>query len=148
MIRWCELKKLEPGIAAVGEKLLYREENGEVAILGTVDKHGRPAMAPVCPIFCADGIYVLIVRTSPKYWHIKNGSRFVIHAMVGADDLEFQVSGAFREVVDEEERQNVLNAIPFPSFDPTDPIVELLFERALATEWQNESPHKLTWKLT
>ena len=52
MIRFGELEQLAGDIAAVGRQLLYRPDQGEVAILATVDEDQQPHVAPVCPVFC------------------------------------------------------------------------------------------------
>ena len=75
-------------------------------------------MAPVCPIFLDPGMYLLLARGTPKYAHLARDPHYVLHAMVGADDLEFQIAGRCRFVGDEDERQRVLGAITFPDFDP------------------------------
>ncbi len=146
MHRWKELAVAQPKIGEIGEKLLRRPDQGEVALLGTTDHAGRPAMAPVCPIFLDPGMYVLLARHTPKHAHLARDQHYVLHAMVGADDLEFQIAGRCRFVSDEEERQRVLGAITFPNFDPDDPIVELLVTRALTTHWEDGQPAKTVFR--
>ena len=60
---------------------------------------------------------------------------YALHALDGADDEEFQISGRARRVEDAREHDAVVAAIPFPAYDAEDPIFELLIERSLAVTW-------------
>ncbi len=142
MKRWSAVPE---DIRAVGESLLKRENQGEVALLGTINGRGDPALSPVCPIFADDAIFVLISKDTPKHQHLLANPRYALHAQVGADDLEFQISGDCRFIEDTGERGAVIDAIPFPDFDPSDPIVELLIEHALTVTWM-DGRNKNTWK--
>ena len=128
-----------------GELLLKHDDHGEVALLATINGAGNPAVSPVCPIFTETAVYLLVGRKTPKYRHLQQNPHYALHAQVGADDLEFQISGESREVHDETERQQVLSAIPFPSFDRTDPVFELQINRALLVTWQSGEPRKTAW---
>ena len=66
---------------------------------------------------------------------LENNGSYALHALLGADDLEFQTAGTVRVVEAKGERSEVISAIPFPSFDATDPIFELLVARALTVIW-------------
>ena len=132
LLRWSEFHRAAPEIAAVGRRLLYRPDRGEVAVLATVDRRGAPRVAPVCPVFTDTGLYVLASTGTPKVGHLRRDPRYALHAQVGADDLEFQIAGRARLVVSAAERADVLDAVPFDSFDPEDPIFELLIGSALA----------------
>ncbi len=134
-MRWHEFTEAEPAMAEVGLSLLYRENQGEVAILATVDERGRPRVAPVSPIFCEGGLYLSVGAHTPKARHLQHNGLYALHALVGADDLEFQISGSVREIDNGAEHERVVAAIPFPSFDASDPIFELLLERALTVTW-------------
>ena len=70
-----------------------------------------------------------------------------MHALVGADDLEFQISGNARYVESDDEHKIVVSAIPFPSYDADDPIYELLIDRALVVTWPERSTrgNKMVW---
>ncbi|MCZ6502220.1 MAG: hypothetical protein O6945_06880, partial [Gammaproteobacteria bacterium] len=72
---------------------------------------------------------------TPKKHHLRCNRSYALHAQVGADDLEFQIKGSVREVGAEDERQRVNASIPFSSYDESDPIFELLIERALTVSW-------------
>lgn len=146
MLRWPEFKNAAPEIAAVGTTLLYNPDAGEVAILATVDARNRPWLAPFCPIFTDRGLYLLAAAHTPKVRHLQSNPRYALHALLGADDLEFQTSGSVRCVDDDTERIEVIAAIPFPSFDQTDPIFELLIERALTVIWPEPGKRReLAW---
>ena len=147
MQRWSQFEQAAPGIAGAGRALLYHPERGEVAILATVDAAGQPWVAPICPIFAGDGIYVLAGAATPKAAHLSANGRYALHAMVGADDTEFQIRGAARQVQDEEERRRIIDAITFDSFDSGDPIYEFLIDRALAVTWPEPGvAKKRVWK--
>jgi hypothetical protein len=100
-----------------------------------VDESGRACASPVCPIFAGEGIYLLVVKTTPKNSHLRENNSYTLHAQVGADDLEFQISGVAREVIRETEREMVIKSIPFSSFNDSDPIFELLISHALTVSW-------------
>lgn len=136
--RWGEFEAAAPDLAGVGRSLLYRPDRGEVAILATVDQAGHPRVAPVSPIFCDDGIYLSVGGHTPKVRHLRADGRYALHALVGADDLEFQMSGVARLVTDATEHEKVVAAIPFPSYDAEDPIFELTIERALVVTWPEQ----------
>lgn len=145
-LSWSDFRQAAPEIAAVGSRLLHHPDHGEVAILATVDRHGRPRVAPVCPIFAPPGMYVLAGAATPKVRQLRRDPRYALHALVGADDLEFQITGRARHVDAAAERADVLPAIPFGSFDPADPIFELLIESALVVTWPSPGePRKLRW---
>lgn len=145
-LNWSAFAQAAPEIAALGKQKLFSETNGEVAILATVDQHGRPWLAPVCPIFAADGLYLLISQGSPKVHHLRHSSHFALHALVDADDAEFQIAGIVTEVMGDA-RAQVISAIPFPSFDPDDPIFECRINRALKVTWPDPGkPARAAWR--
>ncbi len=132
-------------IREVGEKLLRKQSQGEVALLATINSQGRPAIAPVCPIFTDDGVFVLVGKNTPKYQHLLKNPGYALHAQVGADDLEFQISGQGQFIGANHDRSQILAAISFPSFDETDPIIELLVSRALVVRWVDGKMQKHSW---
>ncbi|MGD8417990.1 MAG: pyridoxamine 5'-phosphate oxidase family protein [Pseudomonadales bacterium] len=149
-VSWQAFAAAAPDIAAVGTSLLYRPDAGEVGILATVDGHGRPRVAPVCPIFSGEGVYLSVGAHTPKVRDLTTNGRYALHALVGADDLEFQIGGTARLVQEPTERAAVVAAIPFPSFDADDPIFELLIERALVVTWQKPATRgrRQSWRAT
>jgi len=138
-VRWHDFEKAAPNISRIGKRLLYSPNTGEVAILATVDGTGRPFVAPVCPIFCEEGVYLLAGSHTPKVRHLERNGLYALHALVGGDDLEFQIAGTVRRVESGAEHDAVVSAIPFPSYDANDPIYELLIERALCVTWPERS---------
>ena len=146
LLRWSEFSRATPDIAAVGRRLLYDPDRGEVAILATVDRRGAPRVAPVCPVFAGAGLYVLASAGTPKVPQLQRDPRYALHAQVGADDLEFQITGRARLLTSAAERAEVLNAVPFDSFDPEDPIFELLIGSGIVVRWPApDSPERLRW---
>lgn len=149
MLHWPEFKAAAPAIAAIGEKLLHNPNSGEVAILATIDTQGRPRVAPFCPIFTEQGMYLLAGARTPKARHLTNRGDYALHALLGADDLEFQTSGTVRPVRANNERAQVIAAVPFPSFEANDPIFELLIDRALTVTWPSSGKkNKKVWSFT
>jgi hypothetical protein len=59
-----------------------------------------------------------------------------LHAFLGKNDEEFQVSGFSAEIVDPGERVAVHEAIPYGAFKKDDPIFRLTIERALWISWE------------
>ena len=150
-VRWSEFAAEAPELAEIGRGLLWRADQGIAAILATESPSG-PHVAPVCPIFAATSgqadLYLLVGADTPKHRHLRGSGRYALHAPVGADDLEFQIGGCAELVELAEMRAAVLGAIPFPSFDPADPIYELLIERALGVSWaQPGVPRKQVWRI-
>lgn len=146
VLSWSNFRLAAPQIAAVGSRLLHRPDRGEAAILATTGRDGAPRVAPVCPVFTEQGMYVLAGAATPKVAQFRHDPCYALHAQVGADDLEFQVSGRVRVVDSTAERSEVLAAVPFESFDPQDPIFELLIGRALTVSWPSPGqPVKLRW---
>lgn len=146
LVSWSEFQQAAPDIAAIGHRLLHHPERGEVAILATVDRHGAPRVAPVCPVFTRRGLYVLASAATPKVVQLRRDPRYALHAQVGASDLEFQLTGRVRLLDAAVERSDVLAAVPFDSFDRKDPIFELLIGRAVAVSWPApDKPTKRRW---
>ena len=98
------------------------------------------------PVFTNEGIYLLAAAHTPKARQLTVNPAYSAHALLGADDLEFQFAGAARPVGEEKERLKIVSAVPFPSFDATDPIFELQIARALTVTWPEPGKKKqLTW---
>jgi hypothetical protein len=148
MLRWREFEEATPGIAAVGKSLLYHPDRGEVGLLATVDTSGSPRLAPVCPVFTTQGIYLLAGVATPKRRHLDLDGRYALHAQVGADDQEFQIGGTCRRVEVRNEIAEVLAAITFESFAADDPLFELLIDRALWVSWDSaQGAVKRSWRI-
>jgi hypothetical protein len=67
---------------------------------------------------------------------LRESGEFALHAFLGENDEEFQVSGGVNEIRDPSERSAVHEAIPFPSFQREDPIFRLVITRALWANWE------------
>ena len=142
LVRWDDFAEHAPAIAEVGKSLLFRVGQGEVGILATVDPH----VASVCPIFTAVGSHLSVSDTTPKLAHLRSAGRYALHAMVGADDLEFQIRRRVREVEEAAEKRGVHAAIQFDSYDPQHPIFELLIAYALCVTWPTAAEsRKQSW---
>jgi len=147
-VTWAEFEQAAPEIAAVGRALLYRADSGEVGLLATVDANDRPRMAPVCPIFTGTGVFLLVGARTPKCRHLFENGRYALHASVGTEDEEFQIRGHALPVEADPNRSAVIEAIPFPSFDPKDPVFELRIEWGLAVTWPTPGhPLKRSWSV-
>jgi hypothetical protein len=136
MARWAELEMGAPALAAAGWRLFHR---GSVPIgfMATIAGRGAPRLAPVCPIFANGDVYLSVGAHTPKKADLKRDGQFVLHAFLGTEDEEFQVSGRAIEVENPDERARVLRAIAFGAYDPMDPIFRLDLERCLHVRWDN-----------
>jgi len=145
MVRWANFAAAEPSMAGVGERML---SGGNVGILATVTADGAPRVAPVAPIFFAEGIYLSVSSTTPKLQDLQARETYAMHALLDASDEEFQISGAARAVTGDQERAGVVAAIPFPSFEANDPIFELMIGQALWVRWSGpgKDSQKRVWR--
>ena len=134
---WQDLETGDPDLAAAGRFLLCPE--GEVAIgfLATVSVASAPHLAPVCPIFCGDWLYLSVGIGTPKRRDLDRNGRYVLHAFLGPGDREFQVAGRAERIDDASQRAQVQNAIRFGAFGRDDPIYRLWIARALHVYWEN-----------
>jgi hypothetical protein len=125
-----------PDLAAAARRLFVGADGVAIGFLATASAEGRPHLAPVCPVFCGDDLYVVAAARSPKAADLRERGAFALHAFLGANDEELQLAGAAAEVTHAEERAAVHAAIPFASFDRADPIFRLGVERALWVYWE------------
>lgn len=125
-----------PDFAAAARRLFVGADGVAIGFLATARAEGRPHLAPVCPVFCGDDLYVVAVARSPKAADLRANGAFALHAFLGANDEELQLAGAAAEVTHAEERAAVHAAIPFASFDRADPVLRLGIERALWVYWE------------
>lgn len=135
-VAWSELEREAADLGEAGRRLLIGDDGVAIAFLATADAAGVPHMAPVCPIFCGDDLYLSAGRATVKVRDLRSNGRFVLHAFLGANDEELQVAGRATETTDPAERARVHEAIPFPAFDRDDPIFRLRPERALWVHWE------------
>ena len=106
------------------------------ALLATVGADGGPRMAPVCPIFAGEHLYLIVGEATPKNRQLRRDPRYVLHAFLGDDDEEFQIRGRASPVDAEAERSQVHAAADF-SFQIGDPIFRLSVEHCLWCHWEN-----------
>jgi hypothetical protein len=134
-VSWAELARRDPSLTAAGERLLSTGGGAAIGFLATGSSHGSPHLAPVCPITCDDWLYLSIGVDSPKRRDLDGNGRYVLHAFLGVDDEEFQMTGRAERVDDPVQRQRVQSVIPFGAFGRDDPIYRLWIERALHGYW-------------
>jgi hypothetical protein len=125
-----------PELADAARRLFVGADGVAIGFLATASAAAQPHLAPVCPVFCGDELYVVAVARSPKAADLRENGAFVLHAFLGASDEELQLSGRAREVGSDAERAAVHAAIPFASFGRADPIFRLGVERALWVYWE------------
>lgn len=146
LLDWDEFALRRPGLADLGKRMLWGNGDGKVAWLAT---HGYRAahIAPVCPIFAGNGLYLLVDLASPKMRDLLWNGRYALHAQLGGNDLEFQVSGYARVILRPSERDPVMAAIPFKHYDPDDGVYELYIRRALSVSWDEPGkPRRVSWR--
>ncbi len=138
MIPWRAFIERAPDFAEAGSRLFVPGGDGiSIGFLATVTAAGKPRLAPVCPIFFDQGIYLSVGAPTPKRADLSERGGYVLHTFLGANDEEFQIAGRGRIVDDAAEHKGVVEAIPFGASDASDPIFELLIERALWVFWEN-----------
>jgi hypothetical protein len=125
-----------PELAAAARRLFVGADGVAIGFLATASASARPHLAPVCPVFRGDELYLAAAARSPKAADLRENGAFVLHAFLGANDEELQLAGRAREVESHEERTAVHAAIPFASFSRSDPIFRLGVERALHVYWE------------
>lgn len=136
MASWSVIATREPELAQAGRRLLEGPDGVAVAYLATAARDSAPRVAPVCPIFALDDLYVCATTRSPKRRDLERDGRFCLHAALGANDEEFQVSGRAQRVLDAAEITSVHAAIRF-TFHAADPIFRLDIARCLHACWIN-----------
>ena len=145
---WRGFARQRPDLAELGKRLLWGDGDGRVAWLATSGS-SAPRIAPVCPIFATDGLYVLATADSPKARDLSDNGRYALHAQLGEGDLEFQIGGRAREIADPQAREPVMTAIPFEHYDPGDRLFELHIQRALSVSWERPGkPRRVSWRAT
>ena len=133
---WREFETESPAIAEAGQRLLVGPDGVAIAFLATASGNGTPHLAPVCPIFSDGRLYLSAASSTPKVRDLRENPRFALHSFLGANDEEFQIRGVATEVESSRERNTVLSAIKFGSFDASHPIFDLSIARALWVHWE------------
>lgn len=109
-MRWGELARSAPDLAATGERLL----DGELGILlvGTVRRDGTPRISPVEPVFAEDELYLGMMWRSTKALDLLRDPRVTVHSTVPTRESErFFVDGSVRDVTDLAERSRFADAV-------------------------------------
>lgn len=136
MASWAEFEREAPEFGKAGCRLLIGQDGVAIGFLASASTRSIPHLSPVCPIFCGQHLYLSAGAHTPKVADLRAVGVYVLHAFLGANDEEFQVSGRATEVEDPEERTAVHAAIPFAAFKRTDPIFRLSVDRALWVHWE------------
>ncbi len=136
MTSWAGFARAAPELAEAGLRRLVGANGVVIAFLATVSPAGRPRLSPVCPIFCGDELYLSAGGHTPKVADLRASGRYVLHAVLGENDEEFQIAGHVAEVSDPAERAAVHAAIRFGAFDRADPVFRFAVERALHVFWE------------
>lgn len=152
-VGWDAFAAAAPALAEAGRALLSRPGEGVVAFLATVSAAGAPRLAPVCPIFCDADVWLSVGADTLKRHDLDHNGRYVLHGLLGADDAEFKISGLAERTDDEPARRRVQAAIPFPAWDPADPIYRLWIGRCLYVYWMDQGrpgtrPVRRLWTAT
>jgi hypothetical protein len=133
---WREFEAESPTLAEAGKRLLVGSDGVAIAFLSTASSSGTPHIAPVCPIFSGEKLFLSAAGSTPKVRDLRGNPRYALHAFLGANDEEFQIQGSAHELETEADRAAVHEAIKFGSFDRNHPIFELSVLRALWVHWQ------------
>jgi hypothetical protein len=137
MLRWSDFERSEPTMAARGRAILTHFGLG-LGYLATVRKDGGPRIHPFCPVFYGDGIYGLILPTSPKCGDLLRDGRYAIHTYSLEDrDDEFYFTGRVerRDDLEDEVRKAFLAQVDTTTSSGDETCFEFLVERALLAEY-------------
>lgn len=149
-VNWSRFATEANEFAEAGQRLLSGEDGVSIGFLATT-RSNSPHLAPVCPFFYGDNLYLSATTNSPKARDLQDNGRYTLHAFLGSGDEEFQVSGHARLIADPGERATVHAAIPFASSNEADPLFELTVQSALWIFWENPGqadtrPIRKRWK--
>jgi hypothetical protein len=136
VVSWSEFERAAPDFGAAGRRLLVGPDGVAIGFLASVGAASVPHLAPVCPIFCGEHLYLNAASQTPKVADLRVRQAYVLHAFLGANDEEFQVAGRATEVLDSDERAAVHRAIRFAAFKPDDPIFRLPVDRSFWVHWE------------
>jgi hypothetical protein len=135
-VRWDELAREAPEIAAAGRSLLYQFGPG-LGFLSTLRADGAPRLHPVCPVVAEGGLYVFVGNQTPKLGDLRRDGRFALHSFPCVDvDDEFVVSGVARDAEADGVREPVHAAyVATGATTSNDTLFELLIDRALHAKY-------------
>jgi len=137
MQSWKAFEAAAPDYANAAHRLFVGSDGAAIGFLATASPDGTPHIAPVCPIFAGDDLYLSAVTHTPKVRDLRDNPSFALHSFLGPDDEEVQLIGLASEVTAETERNAVHDAIQFGSFDKTHPVFRLSIRAALWVYWEN-----------
>lgn len=135
-VNWKEFESEAPELAYAGKKMLQGADGVSIGFLSTTSNLS-PNIAPVCPVFSGEGLYLISSKETPKTTDLMSNPNYALHAFLGRNDEEFRVSGKAYLIESESKRNRVHRDIPFSSFNTDDPVFELTIERALSVTWEN-----------
>lgn len=138
MATWQEFAGAAPEMAALGARLISNK-TFQVAYLATLRKDGAPRVHPVCPVIAGVHIYLAIGPQSPKLHDLRRDGRYMLHAMPGKDDAEFNVRGRATEANDPATHAEVEQGASAVGLNvmPREIIFRLDVEQAATTYWEN-----------
>jgi hypothetical protein len=91
LANWAEFEAAAPELARKGKALLY-QYGAPLGYLATVRADGGPRVHPFCPIVAEGGLWLYILRHSPKGTDLRRDPRFALHGFSPTDvDDEFFV---------------------------------------------------------
>lgn len=151
MIGWSDLESAAPAVMSAGHRLLKRNE---VAFMATVSATGRPRVHPFVPRVVDGRLVAFISSASPKLRDLRDRRQVAIHALPGAEDEEFCLSGEAVELTsDPDLRARAVEAMGFATGVDSDHVLfEFVFDRALHTRWldfgtPDHRPSRSVWRL-
>ncbi len=137
MATWAEFERAAPELAARGRKLISNEKH-QVAYLATSRKDSGPRVHPVCPVLVGDHVYLAIGPQSPKLRDLRRDGRYMLHAMPGKDDAEFNIRGRATEANDAATHAEVEQAASAVGLNvnPREVLFRLDIEQAATAYWE------------
>jgi hypothetical protein len=136
MVSWSEFASSAEVLAASGRRLFGGADGNPIAFLATASPAGNPRLAPVCPIFSGDDLFLSVAQSSPKCGDLRATGHYTLHAFLGENDEEFQISGQAEILRSPAQIDAVHSDVPF-SYETDDPVFRLGIERALWCYWAN-----------
>lgn len=144
MSTWGEFESAHPELAQFGASRLH----GQVAYLGTINKHGLPRVHPITPIIGQDWLFVFMEPSSPKGLDLRRGSGYSLHSSVAdtsGSNGEFQVSGFGRLIEAQPQRHIAAKHAPYTPLDSYI-LFELSVEWAMRTLHTSAGPQRTRWR--
>jgi hypothetical protein len=156
MVRWGELRRVQPELADAGRRLLYQFGVG-LAFLATVRRDGGPRVHPICPLLADDALVAFLVP-SPKRDDLHRDGRYAMHCFPPADNEDaFYITGTAWMVDDARARERLEAQFVAErgwessslSFDDQE-LFEFGIERCLQTSTTGHgdpSPQHVSWRV-